>query len=91
MAKTIKQFTYSVTKMGRADVPVNPWVHIELQHWGTREEGAPVISPDLVTSVEIDEHIRALKEDLDAVGAAAKHALTKAQDFTRETVMKRSS
>ena len=32
---------------GKADVPLDPWVHIELQRWGTRDEGgAPVISPD---------------------------------------------
>lgn len=92
MSNTIGQFSYSVTKMDKADSPpFDPFVVINLQHWGqVTASGAPLVSANLVSDLEIDEHIRNLKADLDAVGQKAKRDLQNARRKTREIVSART-
>lgn len=93
MSKTIRQFDYRVYKMKKTDtLPNDPIVQIILEHW-MRDSGgdAPIISPHLMTEGEIDEHIQALKADLDAVGKRAKAALAQAKTETRAIVSARNT
>jgi hypothetical protein len=54
MAKTIKQFGYVLTKMGKVDIPVSPWVNIVFDRWGTdKSNSAPMLSPNLMSEAEI--------------------------------------
>ena len=54
-------------------------------------DDAPVISPHLMTKVEIDDHIEQLKADLDSVGKKAKLALLQAEIRTKAIVSARNS
>ncbi len=86
MKNTIGKFGYTITKMDeKNELPFDPFVEIDLQHWGQRKGGSPTISPTLVQG-EIDGYIAALKADLDAVGASAKLALTRANVKTKAIV-----
>jgi len=80
MGKTIGQFAYDIIKMdGREQIPFNPIVTIMLDHFCQSEiSRMPTVSPHLMTESEIDDHIQALKDDLDVVGKKAKLALRKA-------------
>lgn len=85
MSNTIRQFDYEITKMGKKEpLPFNPRVEIVLAQWSARnKDEPPIISAYLMTENEIDFHIKALKDDLDAVGRKAKTALRKAIDEAR--------
>lgn len=88
MSNTIGQFDYRIYKMsGKDRLPSNPIVQVILAQW-TSDKGndTPVISPHLMTAAEIDYHIKALKDDLDAVGVKAKAALVLAKAETRAIV-----
>lgn len=88
---TIGQFDFAVTSFdGKSDIPFDPWVAIELTRWGKTADGTPVITPHLVTDAEIDEHVAALKADLDAVSSRAKRALRAARDETLKLVQQRT-
>jgi hypothetical protein len=86
MTNTIGKFDYEVIKMGKSDeLPFDPIIHLCLRSYGsTTKDGAPTLSPNLMTDREIDEYIQALKNDLDAVGKKAKRALESAKQRTRE-------
>ncbi len=88
MSNTIGQFDYSIAQLGKASksLPFSPWVHICLKSWGSTEagSGAPLISSQLMTEEEIDSHIKALIDDLQAVGKRAKKALKEAKVKTLE-------
>jgi hypothetical protein len=87
---TIGQFDFAVTSFdGKTSLPFDPWVEIALKRWGRKVDGAPSLSPRLMTEAEIDEHVAALKADLDAVGSRAKRALHLAQDRTLKLVRQR--
>lgn len=87
MGNTIGRFGYHIVKMKKDDdMPFNPIVTIVLDHWGSDRDGAPTVSANLMTEPEIDEYIKNLKDDLDAVGAKAKAALRKAESETRSIV-----
>ena len=61
-------------------MPSNPIVFLNLRYWGSDGEGdAPHVSPSLMSEQEIDDYIKVLKADLDAVGKRAKRALTNAR------------
>ncbi len=66
MSKTIGQFTH-VLRGGT--------IQIYLDHWMHDMAGRVLISPYLMTAREIDDHVDALVEDLEAVRSRAKHAL----------------
>jgi len=84
MSKTIRQFSYDIVKMGKAErLPFNPIVTIRLDHYSKNKDGMPAVSPHLMTEEEIEYHIQALKDDLDAVGKNAKSALRKAIEEAR--------
>lgn len=93
MANTIGQFDYEVTKMDKdSQLPFNPHILLCLKHFGaTTRDGAPTISANLLTEQEIDFHIGQLKADLDKLAGAAKAALKKAQERTRELVKQRGT
>lgn len=73
MSKTIGQFTHVL--YGGPENLTGPIVEICLDHWSKDKEGNVLISPHLMTDGEIDEHIDALIEDLEAVRSRAKRAL----------------
>lgn len=84
MGKTIGQFTFHIVKMGKNErLPFNPIVTIGLDHYSSNKDEMPSVSANLMTEDEIDYHIQALKDDLDAVGKKAKVALRKAIDEAR--------
>jgi hypothetical protein len=84
MSKTIGQFTYHIVKMGKNEkLPFNPIATIRLDHYSSSQDEMPTVSPHLMTEEEINHHIQALKDDLDAVGKKAKAALRKAIDEAR--------
>ena len=94
MSNTIGQFGYTVTKLAKKDdgLPFSPFVVIDLAHWGSESaSGSPIVSAQLMTPAEIDHHIKALKNDLDAVGGRAKRALKEAKDQTLAIVQARNS
>jgi hypothetical protein len=81
LANTIKQFYFAV-RGGRASKPdeisTTPIINIHLRRWTTLPASeTPVISPDLMSEREIDEHVKLLKDDLNAVAEAAKKAFRK--------------
>jgi hypothetical protein len=84
MSATIKQFDYSIVKRGADDYQLSPFVHIRLGSHSIDSEG-PMLSAQLMTDAEIDYQIKALKEDLDAVGKRAKAALRAARKHNAET------
>ncbi len=88
MSNTIGQFDCRIYKMsGKDRLPSNPIVQIILSNWTSdRGDDTPIISPHLMTAGEIDYHIKALKEDLDAVWIKAKAALVMAKAETRAIV-----
>ena len=53
-------------------------LQIVLDHW-SRDEGPPQVSIELMSETEIDDYVKALKDDLDAVGKKAKAALRRAK------------
>lgn len=59
------------------EIPTTPEVVLFVQYGSRTDFGAPTITPNLATEGEIDWHIKALKDDLDRVGDAAKRALRK--------------
>ena len=90
MSKTIGRFGYTIAKMKKSDrLPFNPVVHICLEHW--RENGAPIVTPQLMSEREIDEYVKYLKDDLDSVGRKAKAALVRAKASTLKIVSDRNS
>src|SRR5688572_15396151 len=90
MSKTIKRFEYRIHKMREPDlVPNSPIVEIILVRWTTYEDNTPIISPHLMTEGEIDEHIGALKAELDSVGRRAKAALQQAKQATMKMVFRK--
>jgi hypothetical protein len=92
VANTIGQFDYNVVKMKRGDsLPFNPHVELMLQRFGQNSDGFPIVSPHLMSEAEIDEHVQALKADLDSVSKRAKAALRKAKDATKALVASRST
>lgn len=91
MGSTIVQFEYSIMTMKKGDsLPFDPQVHIELKRWGMNRD-VPVISPALMSEAEIDEQIKFMKDDLDAVGKRAKAALVRAKQRTIDLVKTRST
>jgi hypothetical protein len=81
MSRTIGRFDFRIYGGGKpkpGKLSISPIVVLVLKRW-TTSNGAPAISPELVTDGEIDEHISALKADLDAIAKAAKAALKKAR------------
>ena len=77
MPNTIGKFGCTVVKFERGDaLPFPPYVVIDLaEHGRLTENGAPIVSLDLMSDDEIDGYIHDLKNDLDAVGAKAKRVL----------------
>ena len=73
MSKTIGQFTHVL--YGGPENHTSPIVEICLDNWSEDNEGNVFISPHLMTAGEIDDHIDALIEDLEAVRRRAKRAL----------------
>ena len=71
MSNTIHRFDFEL--LGGKSAAVSPAVVIVVERW--TGDGAPVISANLVTALEIDEHVAALKADLDDVSWRAKAAL----------------
>lgn len=92
MSSIIKKFTYDIHKMKKRDDPLfDPFVQLTLADWGTAKgSNAPLVSATLASEAEIDEHIKNLKDDLDAVGKAAKTALRKAREQTMSFVNERN-
>ena len=92
MANTMKRFGYKIIKMEKTgQMPSNPSVFLNLRYWGSDGEGgAPHVLLSL-TSGEIDDYIKVLKADLDAVGKRAKKALTNARAAASKMAAERIS
>ena len=73
MSNTIKTFTHIIH--GGPEDYTSPVVEICLDRRSGDREGHVLISPHLMTAREIDDHIDALIEDLEAVRRRAKRAL----------------
>lgn len=85
MSNTIQQFNFRITKMKKEDsYPFSPYVQIVLERLFTTNDGASVISSELMTEDDIDRHIYELKADLDVIGKKAKaglrHAIEEAKN-----------
>ncbi len=92
MSKTIGTFGYIIAKMKKSDrLPFNPVVHICLEHWPVPKDGAPIVTPQLMSEREIDEYVKYLKDDLDSVGRNAKAALVRAKASTLKIVSDKNS
>lgn len=81
MTNRLGKFDYEITKAkSGSNLPFNPRLQFCLKEYGqTTSDGAPTISPSLMTDQEIDEYVKLLKDDLDAVSKNAKKALRKAK------------
>jgi hypothetical protein len=88
MFNTVEKFGYTIDKMGAGDeLPFKPVLHITLIDWTCdKGDNTPIITANLLTEDDIDYHIKALKNDLDAVGVKAKAALAMAKAETRAIV-----
>jgi len=73
MSKTIGRFTHVLH--GGSETYTSLIVQIYLDHWGKDRGGRILVSPHLMTAREIDDHIDALINDLEAVRRRAKRAL----------------
>ena len=92
MSNTIGRFGFQIVKMKESDkIPFSSIVTICLDRWTKTKDGAPTISPHLMTEREIDNYIRDLKDDLDSVGRKAKAALKRARESTQKILAKRNS
>lgn len=78
MGNRMWRFDYEILGGRKGQHPTSSVILIRLDRWIKTEGGQVVISPELMTAGEIDEHIDALKKDLDAVAKNAKVALRKA-------------
>ena len=76
------KFTYQILAPEKQDLPSNAIVNITLRSYSSREDGWPLISPNLMSEGEIDWYIESYKEDLDRVGRVAKRALNRANART---------
>jgi hypothetical protein len=92
MSNTVERFDCRVIKMGESDrLPFDPFVQIVLERWVIQDsKSIPIISANLMTEAEIDEHIQQLKMNLDVVAKRAKAALIRARDETMTLVKARS-
>ena len=70
----INIFGHTLTAPEQGGPYFHPFLRIEVVR------GGPEVSAQLMTDAEIDLHIKQLKEDLDAVGKAAKRALRDSLD-----------
>ena len=93
MPNTIRQFDFEATVMAKSsELPFNPFVCLCLRQYGaTTRDGAPLISADLMSEQEIDQHIALLKADLDAVARLAKSGLKRARERTMRLVAQRAT
>lgn len=74
MSKIIGQFGIRVTRMEKADeLPFNPFLQVVVAQWScNQDERAPIISANLMSDAEIDEHFNNLVADLEATRKWAK-------------------
>lgn len=63
-------------------LPFPPQVHVALKSWVT-VDGFTCVSSSLLSEVEIDSYVEALKADLDAVARRAKVALRRAKELDK--------
>ena len=75
MSKTIGYFDYVL--FGGPKEYTSPIIEIRLGRWSEDEQGHITISAHLMTTQEIDAHIDALIQDLEAVRRRAKRAFTR--------------
>ena len=77
--KAIQIFGYKL--MGGAKhkpIPTVPMIVITLERGTTDDEGRILLSPRLMCPAEIDDQVKLLKDDLDALAFRAKAAFKKA-------------
>jgi hypothetical protein len=65
---------------GKGDLPFTPYVHIYLSDFTNDSVGYPLMSPQLMTDVEIDETIDYLVSQLEKVRKTAKLKLKKIKE-----------
>jgi hypothetical protein len=88
---TIGQFDYKIEKMVEEDpLPFNPRVQFVLKSFQLDADGSPLLPNILMSESEIDEYVRQLKEDLDAISRKAKEALRKGSEKTMSIVSGRA-
>ena len=83
MAKTIGRFEH-VTHSPKQGEHFSPVVNICSKRHRIIEGGLVLLSPDLMSEKEIDDHIQDCKEDLDHVGRLAKQALRREHKRIRD-------
>lgn len=71
MGTELKKFEYKIHKRAGS-------VHVVLASHSTDEDGAILITPELMSEEEINAQIQLLKANLDNVGTRAKRALRNA-------------
>jgi uncharacterized membrane protein YbaN (DUF454 family) len=88
---TIGQFDYKIEKMVEEyPLPFNPRVQFVLKSFQLDADGSPLLPNILMSEREIDEYVRQLKEDLDAISRKAKEALCKGSEKTMSIVSGRA-
>jgi len=62
-------------KWKKNDYPLSPYVHISIGTYGETKEGDILLSPQLMTAIEIDEAVNSMKKELEEFRTKAKKEL----------------
>ena len=72
----------------KGESPFPPYVHIYLSGYSKDDSGRSLMSPELMTAVEIDETVDRLIEQLEKARKKAKKELQKKKEKLQESLQK---
>ncbi len=72
----------------KGDPPFTPYAHIYLSHHSIDDSGRNLMSPQLMTDVEIDETVNQLIEQLEKARKKAKNELQKKKEQLHKSLQK---
>lgn len=72
----------------KEDLPITPYVHIYLSGYSRGDSEEILLSPILMTNVEIDESVDGLIKQLEKAHKKAKKDLQKAKDQLHKSLQK---
>lgn len=72
----------------KGDLPFTPYVHIYLSSHSMDDSGRSLMSPELMTDIEIDETVNQLIEQLEKARKKAKKELQKKKEQLHDSLEK---
>ena len=88
MASTVGVFRYIMNAPEESSLPSPAILYIGLETWSkNKDDGPPLLTPQLINEKEIDWWVDAFKKELDHVGRLAKGALKRANEKTQRRAL----